>query len=38
MNDICDPTREKDKKKKKKKKSDDHPVHEEYTEMGDIKE
>ncbi len=26
------------KKKKKKKESDDHPVHEEYTEMGDVKE
>ena len=26
------------KKKKKKKKSEDHPVHEEYTEMGDVKE
>ena len=28
----------KKKKKKKKKESDDHPVHEDYAEMGDVKE
>ena len=28
----------KKKKKKKQKESDDHPVHEQYTEMGNIKE
>ena len=35
---IPDPYEPFKKKKKKKKESDDHPVHEEYTEMGDYKE
>ena len=30
--------KKKKKKKKGKKKSEDHPIHEEYTEMGDVKE
>ncbi len=28
----------KPKSKRKRRKSDDHPVHEEYAEMGDVKE
>lgn len=28
----------KKKKKQKKKSSDDHPVHEDYAEMGDVKQ
>ncbi len=35
---MTDPYENIKKKKKKKKESDDHPVHEQYTEMGNVKE
>ncbi len=37
VTDPYEPFKEK-KKKKKKKESDDHPVHEQYTEMEPVKE
>ncbi len=36
MTDPYEPFKDK-KKKKKKKESDDHPVHEDYAKMGDVK-